>query len=277
MHWFEKINFYQLIKTFVAVIIQLIKTFVAVIIQLIKTFVAVIIQSIKNFRSNDNPITKNFRSVVKRIYILHIKWMPALWVCAVDLDNTITQFRHIQIESPCCVREYILRMSHEFNIDSCAPCALQDSGTHLNIPNDLMITIDPLERPLVKSLKTQQEVSIECPILIYGINRSFTIPTVDEFMQAATKLNDGQFKLPVVNPLALTISPSFFDTEPPQEKNQIIQPPPVINIEQQQQNANQTMFTHNQPTTVQPQPIAVQPQHQTETKPDFSKLDLKFF
>lgn len=200
-----------------------------------------------------------------------------IWVCAVDVDQSITQFRHVQVKFPCCVREYILQVGREFNIDEhviTECCVLWDSGTKLTIPYDLMLTMEPLERPVLKSTRTQQEVSIDCPVLLYNMcSDQIKIPTVDTFFQTATKLND-QMKRPVVNPLSLVVKPSFFDSqEDTKEKKETgtksgIPPPPVLAID----NVQKQHIDHDISQPMNPSnPIL------PVTKPDFSKLDLRFF
>ena len=203
-----------------------------------------------------------------------------IWLCAIDVDQSITQFRQVQFEFPCCVRELLMRMMSVFNLDGqCTQSVLWDSGTKMNIPFDLMITMQPLERPLLKLTQTQQEVSIDCPVLLYSQTRSFTmIPSVDEFFQAALKLVPTQ---PVVsNPLSLNIKPSFFDNTPDDMHTQTftkpltatIQPPPVITIDNTREVlcTQEVLFTQHTPQHAPVlEPVA--------SKPDFSKPEFRFF
>lgn len=197
-----------------------------------------------------------------------------LWVCAIDVDQSITQFRNVNFEFPCCVRELLMRMMSVFNLDGqCIQSVLWDSGTKTNIPFDLMITMRPLERSLLKWTQSQQEVSIECPILLYSQLRSFTVPTVDEFFKAAVKLVPTESTH--FNPLSLNVKPSFFDTTSDVQSlqkstnplNTIIRPPPVITIDSTQE----VLIT--QPTSRHT--LVCEPT--LPSKPDFSKPEFRFF
>ena len=212
-----------------------------------------------------------------------------MWVCAIDLDNSITQFRNVSTETSCCVIEYISRLRTHFGIDNLMIyCALWDSGTRMYIPNDSMITIQPLERPNV-ILSNKKTVSIECPVLFYSsYQHKFTFPHPDDFFQVASNvLCDTN---PVINPLLLSIKPSFFDDNPNKttqlsttlqlSEKPTIDPPPVITIN----CSSDTMTVFENPSThscanlfenVPTKPLMSPPSE--TSKPDFSKLDLRFF
>lgn len=196
-----------------------------------------------------------------------------IWVCAIDVDQTITQFRNVQFEFPCYVRELLMRMMNVFNLEGqCKQSVMWDSGTKMNIPFDLMITMQPLERSILKWPQTQQEVSIDCPVLLYSNTRSFLVPTVDEFFRAAVKLVPTHPT--VVNPLSLNVNPSFFDNAHDEiytqkctsSSNLTIQPPPVITIDSPQE----VLFTQNTPQHTSVPKLII-------SKPDFSKPEFRFF
>jgi hypothetical protein len=216
-----------------------------------------------------------------------------LWVCAIDVDQSITQFRNVQFEFPCCVKELVIRMMNVFNLDGqCIQSVLWDSGTKTNIPFDLMITMTPLERSLLKWPQSQQEVSIECPILLYSQLRSFTVPTVDEFFQSAAKLVPTQ---PTnFNPLSLSVKPSFFDTIPGDTPAQTtkstnsmtIQPPPVLTIDSVKEDVLSGERAKGRICPFDAPVIPVMPFDRLSTnvvpqllptKPDFSKPEFRFF